>query len=100
MSQGPVSFNDQGVQAPNSLIIFQFRNITNGLLDTVYTIIIVLQQSVLMVRVTCLLYLSYYFTEGGRVELNWYEIGRVLAIDNETDYVYVGDTDIWPGIQT
>ena len=30
MSQGPVSFNDEGVQAPNSLIIFQFRNITNG----------------------------------------------------------------------
>ena len=66
--------------------------------DTVYyTIIIVLQQSVLIVRVTSL---CNYFTEGGRVELNWYEIGRVLTIGNETDYVYVGDTDIWPGIQT
>ena len=37
-------------------------------------------------------------TEDGMVELNWYEIGRVLATDNETDYVYVGDKDIWPGI--
>lgn len=45
--------------------------------------------------------LSYYTdTEDGMMELNWYEIGRVLAIDNETDYVYVGDTDIWPGMQS
>lgn len=87
MSQGPVSFNDQGVQAPNSLIIFQFRNITNGSLGH-HTIMY-------CNRVT---YSSYFFTEGGRVELDWYEIGRVLAIDNETDYVYVGDTDIWPGM--
>ena len=43
---------------------------------------------------------SYYNTintEDGTVELNWYEIGRVLATDNETDYVYVGDKDVWPG---
>ena len=34
----------------------------------------------------------------GGVELDWYEIGQVVAIDNGTDYVYTGDTDIWPGI--
>ena len=33
----------------------------------------------------------------GNVELDWYEIGRVVAVDNGTDYVYIGDTDIWPG---
>lgn len=39
----------------------------------------------------------YANTENGVVELNWYEIGRVLTIANGTDYVYVGDIDIWPG---
>ena len=34
----------------------------------------------------------------GSVELDWYEIGRVVAVDNGTDYVYTGDMDIWPGI--
>ena len=37
-------------------------------------------------------------TENGEVELNWYEIGRVLTVNNGTDYVYVGDIDIWPGM--
>lgn len=35
--------------------------------------------------------------ESGAVELGWYEIGRVIAINNGTDFMYDGDLDIWPG---
>ena len=36
--------------------------------------------------------------DAGMIELDWYEIGRVVAINNGTDFVYTGDIDIWPGI--
>ena len=36
-----------------------------------------------------------YNTDDGKIELDWYEVGRVVR--NGTDFVYVGDLDIWPG---
>ena len=43
----------------------------------------------------------YKHAEDGNMELNWYQIGVVKAIDNGIgmDYVYIGDTNIWPGNQ-
>ena len=38
------------------------------------------------------------YTEQGGTELNWYEIGRVVAVENGTDFAYIGDMNIWPGI--
>ena len=34
-------------------------------------------------------------TDDGNIELNWYEIGRVIY--DGTNYVYVGEMEIWPG---
>lgn len=31
------------------------------------------------------------------MELSWYQVGVVKAIGDGMDYVYIGDTDIWPG---
>ena len=76
-----MSFNNQGVRAPNLQRVYQFRNITLGEFDHI------------RLEIQRLIFISC--AENGAVELNWYEVGRV--INNGTDFVYVGDFDIWPG---